>query len=71
MTSLLTDIRCQAADGREEDLDVGTGDELRVHASSVLEESAAQKALRAVRKLDISHAVNGLYLHPKALRDAG
>lgn len=62
MTSILTDIRCQATDGREKDFDVGTGDELGIHASGVLEERAAQKALRAVRKLDISHAMNGALL---------
>ena len=42
-----TDVCGQVADWREEDLDVRAGDKLRVHSSSVFEESATKQTFRA------------------------
>lgn len=42
-----TDINGHAANGWQEHLDIGTGDEFGVHSSSVLEERTAEESLRS------------------------
>ena len=47
----LTDVCGQVSDGWKEDLDIGTGDEFRVHSSSVLEECTTKETLGAANIL--------------------
>ena len=44
-----TDVCGQVADWRKEDLDVGAGDKLGVHSSSILEQSPSEKTLGTVK----------------------
>ncbi len=51
----------QTADGREEDLQVGTRDQLRVHAVGFMEQALTQRRLRAIEALSNSRQKpNGL-----------
>lgn len=54
----LTDVCRQVTNGREEDLDIGAGDELRVHSSGVLEERAAKKSLGSTNEIMSAVALN-------------
>lgn len=44
-TMVQTNVDCQIANGREEDLNIGSGDQFRIHSSGIFEKSAAKQAL--------------------------
>lgn len=65
-----TDICCQTADGREEDFDIWTRDELRVHSSRVFEECATQQGLGTEHMVNSKNPeILGDHSHPKPLSD--